>query len=49
MLLKNVESKKLKPENLITHRFTFDQFLHAYDVFSNAEKERALKVIISNT
>ncbi|SFI36177.1 alcohol dehydrogenase [Collimonas sp. OK307] len=49
MLLKNVESKKLKPENLITHRFTFDQFLHAYDVFSNAEKEHALKVIISNT
>ncbi len=49
MLLKNVESKKLKPENLITHRFTFDQFLHAYDVFGNAEKEQALKVIISNS
>jgi alcohol dehydrogenase len=49
MLLKNVESKKLKPENLITHRFTFDQFLLAYDVFGHAEKEQALKVIISNT
>jgi alcohol dehydrogenase len=49
MLLKTVESKKLKPENLITHRFTFDHFLHAYDVFANAEKEQALKVIISNT
>lgn len=48
MLLKTVESKKLKPENLITHRFTFDQFLQAYEVFSNAEKEHALKVIISN-
>ncbi|MDB5774643.1 MAG: alcohol dehydrogenase [Herbaspirillum sp.] len=49
MLLKTVESKKLNPENLITHRFTFDQFLLAYDVFSNAEKENAMKVIISNT
>jgi len=48
MLLKTVESKKLKPENLITHRFTFDQFLQAYDVFGNAAKEKALKVIISN-
>ena len=48
MLLKTVESKKLKPENLITHRFTFDQFVHAYDVFGNAAKEKALKVIISN-
>lgn len=49
MLLKTVASKKLKPVNLITHRFTFDQFLSAYDVFSNAEREKALKVIISNT
>jgi alcohol dehydrogenase len=47
MLLKTVESKKLKPENLITRRFTFDQFLQACDVFSNAEKKHALKVIIS--
>lgn len=48
MLLKTVESKKLQPENLVTHRFTFDRFLEAYDVFSNAAKEKALKVIISN-
>lgn len=49
MLLKTVESKELVPGNLITHRFTFDQFLKAYDVFGNAAAEKALKVIISNT
>jgi alcohol dehydrogenase len=48
MLLKTVQSGKLQPENLITHRFTFDQFLQAYEVFGNAAKEQALKVIISN-
>lgn len=48
MLLKTVESGKLQPENLITHRFTFDQFMQAYEVFGNAAKEQALKVIVSN-
>ncbi len=48
MLLKTVISKKLAPENLITHRFTFDQFIQAYEVFANATTEKAMKVIISN-
>lgn len=48
MLLKTVESKQLSPEKLITHRFTFDQFLKAYEVFGNAATEKALKVIIRN-
>lgn len=48
MLLKTVQSKKLHPENLVTHRFTFEEFGKAYEVFSNAAKEKALKVIISN-
>jgi alcohol dehydrogenase len=48
MLLKNVESKKLQPEQLITHRFDFEQMLEAYEVFGNAAQEKALKVIISN-
>ena len=48
MLLKTVESKKLQPQNLVTHRFTFDQFTRAYEVFGNAAKEKALKVVISN-
>jgi alcohol dehydrogenase len=49
MLLKTVQSQKLQPQQLITHRFSFDQVLEAYAVFGNAAKERALKVIISNT
>jgi len=48
MLIKNVQSKKLEPKKMVTHRFKFDEFLKAYDVFANASKEKALKVIISN-
>ena len=43
MLLKTVQSKKLQPEQLITHRFTFDQFPEAYEVFGSAAREQALK------
>jgi alcohol dehydrogenase len=48
LLLKTVNSGKLKPEKLITHRFRFPDFLKAYETFGNAEKEKALKVIITN-
>jgi alcohol dehydrogenase len=48
MLLKTVQSGTLKPTNLVTHRFGFDEFMKAYEVFGNASKEKALKVIISN-
>lgn len=49
MLLKTVQSGKLKPAELITHRFDFKDFMHAYEVFEHAEQEQALKVIINNT
>lgn len=49
MLLKNVASKKLQPEQLITHRFDFEQILQAYEVFGNAAQQKAMKVIISNS
>ena len=48
MLMKNVESGKLRPAELITHRFAFKDFILAYEVFGNAAKEQALKVIIDN-
>ncbi len=48
MLMKTVQAGTLKPAGLITHRFEFADFLHAYEVFSNAAAEKALKVIISN-
>lgn len=47
MLLKAVESKKIKPKDLITHRFKFADILNAYDTFSLATDTQALKVIIS--
>jgi len=47
MLLKTVLSGKLKPEKLITHRFPLNEIMNAYDIFGNAAKEKAIKVILS--
>lgn len=46
LLLKTVGSGKIKPEELITHKFTFDDIMKAYDTFANASEEKALKIII---
>jgi alcohol dehydrogenase len=46
MLLKLVEAHKLPAEKFVTHEFTFDQMIEAYDVFGNASKYDALKVLI---
>lgn len=48
MLMRTVTSGKIQPRQLITHHFKLDDIMSAYDAFSNAMKERALKVIISN-
>jgi alcohol dehydrogenase len=48
LLLKTVVSGKLQPDKLITHRFRLEEIMHAYDVFGNAAKEKALKVILIN-
>jgi alcohol dehydrogenase len=45
MLLKNVTAGRLQPRKLITHDFALDEVMKAYDVFGNAAKERALKVV----
>jgi alcohol dehydrogenase len=47
MLLKTVQSRKIDPTRLITHRFTLDKILDAYDTFDRAADTGALKVIIS--
>jgi alcohol dehydrogenase len=47
MLLRTVQSKKLDPTRLITHRFTLDRILDAYDTFGRAAETGALKVIIA--
>jgi alcohol dehydrogenase len=46
MLLKTVQSRRIDPKQLITHRFKFDKILDAYDTFAAAAKTHALKVLI---
>jgi alcohol dehydrogenase len=48
MLFKTVQSKKIEPKKLITHRFKLDQMIEAYDTFEHAAKEKALKVLLEN-
>ena len=47
MLLKTVQSGKIDPTLLVTHHFTLDQILEAYDTFGRAAETKALKVIIT--
>jgi alcohol dehydrogenase len=46
MLLSIIQSQKLHPKHLITHRFKLDRILDAYETFANAANTKALKVII---
>jgi len=48
MLLKLVAQGKLAPEKFVSHRFTFDSIMDAYDTFSRAAQTKALKVIITS-
>ncbi len=48
MLLKTIASGKLEPKKLITHRFTLNDTMKAYDTFGHAMRDRAMKVIIAN-
>lgn len=47
MLMKTVQSGKVDAGQLITHRFALNDILKAYEVFGNAAKEKAMKVILS--
>lgn len=46
MLLKTVQSHRIDPKRLITHRFTLDKILDAYATFDAAASTGALKVLI---
>lgn len=48
MLLKSVESGTLHPERLVTHHFSLSDIMKAYDTFSRAREEKALKVVLEN-
>ncbi|MCR8549928.1 zinc-dependent alcohol dehydrogenase family protein [Salipiger sp. P9] len=47
MLLKTLNSGKVNPGKLVTHRFKLDEILDAYEVFGNAAREKAMKVILT--
>jgi len=46
MLLKTVQSRKVDPRRLITHRFKLGKILDAYETFGHAAQTNALKVLI---
>jgi alcohol dehydrogenase len=46
MLMKTLQSHKIEPKLLITHRFKLDTILEAYETFAHAANTRAIKVII---
>jgi len=48
ILLKMIQSGRLDAKKLISHRFKLTEIIKAYDTFSNASREHALKVVIKN-
>lgn len=46
LLLKTVQAGKVDPTTLITHRFSLNEILDAYETFGHASTTGALKVII---
>ena len=48
MLLKVVQSGRLEPKRLVTHRFALADVMTAYDTFGDAVNQRALKVVLKN-
>lgn len=49
MLLNTLQSGKIHPEKLVTHTLKFNDIMQAYNSFSNAAKEHALKIMIDFT
>jgi alcohol dehydrogenase len=45
-LLKMVQSGRLQPQKLVTHHYELSELMKAYDTFSNAAREGALKVAL---
>lgn len=46
MLLRTIAAGRVDPRRLITHHFSFDAILDAYETFGHAARTQALKVII---
>ncbi|MDD5303874.1 MAG: zinc-dependent alcohol dehydrogenase family protein [Elusimicrobia bacterium] len=47
MLLKAVLSGLIDPKGLVSHRFPLADAMKAYDIFANAAREKALKLILT--
>tara|TARA_R110002074_G_scaffold90763_3_gene198819 strand:- start:3784 stop:4266 length:483 start_codon:yes stop_codon:yes gene_type:complete len=47
VLMRVVESGGVKPADLVTHRFKLDDIEKAYDIFSEAAKEQAIKMLLT--
>jgi alcohol dehydrogenase len=48
MLLNLLQAGRLRPKPLVTHRFAMPEFMKAYDVFADAGRAKALKVVVSS-
>lgn len=48
MLLKTVTSNKVNAKQLVTHHFSLQDIMQAYDTFQHAADHKALKVILDN-
>ncbi|MCU1688110.1 MAG: alcohol dehydrogenase [Jatrophihabitantaceae bacterium] len=48
-LLRLLASGQLDAQRFVTHRFTFDEFMLAYDTFAAAGETGALKVVLTRT
>jgi alcohol dehydrogenase len=48
MLMRALHAGNLQPGKLVTHRFAMPEILKAYDVFGNAARHDALKVVLTN-
>jgi len=47
VLMRTVESGGVKPEDLVTHRFQLNEIEKAYDIFSDAAKTQAIKMLLT--
>lgn len=47
VLLQTLEAGTLKPTGLLSHRFALDDIEKAYDVFSHAKQEKAIKLLLT--
>lgn len=47
VLMRVVESGGIEPGKLVTHRFKLDEIEKAYDMFSDAAKEQAIKMLLT--